>query len=329
MDMTIKEVAKQAGVSTATISRVINNTGVVQKETRDKILRTIKELGYKPSTRQQIRSSGAAPLKHKNIALIWTGDSAVAFSETAREMVLGVLHQLQSLGAELTVDYITESDHIPKCIRDGKIDGVLLHGPEPSAAICERLRQFPVVWMLQAGSVEFGDHVQPNHNIFGRISAKHLIEQGCQQLCCISFTREHIDPPYWQSRANGFVNCAKVQQVNCSVLHCSADLKESEREARSKELIDAFEKISPAPDGLFVANDFGNLIHSELMRRGITPMKDLLVIAGDVSAHPKVIDLHLFIKELGQLSVDSLLWRIKNPNMPIVTHSIPPELMIP
>lgn len=129
MDMTIKEVAKQAGVSTATISRVINNTGVVQKETRDKILRTIKELGYKPSTRQQIRSSGAAPLKHKNIALIWTGDSAVAFSETAREMVLGVLHQLQSLGAELTVDYITESDHIPKCIRDGKIDGVLLHGP--------------------------------------------------------------------------------------------------------------------------------------------------------------------------------------------------------
>ncbi|MDB2507081.1 hypothetical protein N9X20_06005, partial [Opitutales bacterium] len=118
-------------------------------------------------------------------------------------------------------------------------------------------------------------------------------------------------------------------QVNCSVLHCSADLKESEREARSKELIDAFEKISPAPDGLFVANDFGNLIHSELMRRGITPMKDLLVIAGDVSAHPKVIDLHLFNKELGQLSVDSLLWRIKNPDMPIVTHSIPPELIIP
>lgn len=154
--MTIKEVAKQAGVSTATISRVINNTGVVQKETRDKILRTIKELGYKPTTRQQIRSSGTARLKHKNIALIWTGDSAVAFSETARAMVLGVLHQLQALGAKLTVDYITESVQIPQCIREGKIDGVLLHGPEPSAAICERLRHFPVVWMLQSGSLEFG-----------------------------------------------------------------------------------------------------------------------------------------------------------------------------
>ena len=327
--MTIKEVAKQAGVSTATISRVINNTGVVQKETRDKILRTIKELGYKPTTRQQIRSSGTSSLRHKNIALIWTGDSAVAFSETARAMVLGVLHQLQALGAELTVDYITESGHIPKCIREGKIDGVLLHGPEPSAAICERLRQFPAVWMLQSGSVEFGDHVQPNHNFIGRMSAKHLIEQGCQQLCCISYTRELTDPPYWQSRANGFVNCAKVQQVNCSVLHCSADLEGSEREARAKELIDAFEAFSPAPDGLFVANDFGNLIHSELMRRGITPMKDLLVIAGDVSAHPRVIDLDFFSKELGQLSVDSLLWRIKNPEMPIVAHSIQPKLIIP
>jgi LacI family transcriptional regulator len=327
--MTIKEVAKQAGVSTATISRVINNTGVVQKETRDKILRTIKELGYKPTTRQQIRSSGASSLKHKNIALIWTGDSAVAFSETARAMVLGVLHKLQALGAKLTVDYITESGHIPQCIREGKIDGVLLHGPEPSAAICERIRQLPVVWMLQAGSVEFGDHVQPDHNYIGRISAKHLIEQGCQQLCCISYTRELTDPPYWQSRANGFVNCAKVQQINCSILHCSSNQVDSERHTRAKELVDAFEKISPAPDGLFVANDFGNLIHNELMRRGITPMTDLQVIAGNVSAHPKVIDLDFFSNELGQLSVDTLLWRIKNPEMPIVTHSIQPKLILP
>ena len=327
--MTIKEVAKQTGVSTATISRVINNTGVVQKETRDKILRTIKELGYKPTTRQQIRSSGASSLKHKNIALIWTGDSAVAFSETARAMVLGVLHKLQALGAKLTVDYITESGHIPQCIREGKIDGVLLHGPEPSAVICERLRQLPVVWMLQSGSVEFGDHVQPDHNYIGRISAKHLIEQGCQQLCCISYTRELTDPPYWQSRANGFVNCAKVQQINCSILHCSSNQVDSERHTRAKELVDAFEKISPAPDGLFVANDFGNLIHNELMRRGITPMTDLQVIAGNVSAHPKVIDLDFFSNELGQLSVDTLLWRIKNPEMPIVTHSIQPKLILP
>jgi LacI family transcriptional regulator len=327
--MTIKEVAKQAGVSTATISRVINNTGVVNKRTRDKILRIIKELSYKPTTRQKIRSSGASSLKHKNIALIWTGDSAVAFSETARTIVMGVLHQLQALGAKLTVDYITESGHIPQCIREGKIDGVLLHGPEPSAAICERLRQLAVVWILQSGSVEFGDRVQPNHNILGRISATHLIEQGCQQLCCISYTRSHTDQPYWQSRANGFVNCAKVRQANCTVLHCSANQEDSERHTRAKELVDAFEKISPAPDGLFVTNDFGNLIHGELIRRGITPMKDLMVIAGDVSEHPKVIDLRLFNKELGQLSVDSLLWRIKNPDMPIVTHSIPPELIIP
>ena len=327
--MTIKDVAAKAGVSTATVSRVMNNTGFVQAETREKILLTIKKLGYKPTTRQQIRSSSVSALKHKNIALIWTGDSAVAFSETARAMVLGVLHKLQALGAKLTVDYITESGHIPQCIREGKIDGVLLHGPEPSRAICDRLRQFPVVWMLQAGSIEFGDHVQPNHNYIGRISAKYLIQQGCQQLCCISYTRAHTDPLYWQSRANGFVNCAKVQQIKCSVLHCPENREDSEREAQAKELIDAFQKISPTPDGLFIANNLGNHIHNELMRRGITPMKDLPVIAGNVSARPKVIDLDFYSNELGQLSVDALLWRIKNPEMPIVTHSIQPKLILP
>jgi len=143
--MTIKKVALEAGVSTATVSRVLNNTGVVQNETREKILRAIDKLGYKPSSRQKIRSSTVAPLKHRNIAMIWTGPSEAAFSETGQKMVLGILNSLQPLGANLTVDHISAPDHIPQCLTEGKIDGVLLHGPEPSPAICARLRQFPAV----------------------------------------------------------------------------------------------------------------------------------------------------------------------------------------
>ena len=46
---TIKEVAKAAGVSTATVSRVINNNGYVNEETKVKVLKAIKELEYKPN----------------------------------------------------------------------------------------------------------------------------------------------------------------------------------------------------------------------------------------------------------------------------------------
>lgn len=48
---TIKQVAKVAGVSTQTISRVINDRPDVAPETRERVQQVIKELGYQPSTR--------------------------------------------------------------------------------------------------------------------------------------------------------------------------------------------------------------------------------------------------------------------------------------
>lgn len=47
---TIKDVAKKSGVSIMTVSRVINNTSYVKKETREKVLKTIKELNYHPNS---------------------------------------------------------------------------------------------------------------------------------------------------------------------------------------------------------------------------------------------------------------------------------------
>jgi DNA-binding LacI/PurR family transcriptional regulator len=45
----IKEVAKKAGVGIATVSRVINNSGYVKKETREKIEKVIKDINYMPN----------------------------------------------------------------------------------------------------------------------------------------------------------------------------------------------------------------------------------------------------------------------------------------
>lgn len=48
MAVNIKDVAREAGVSIATVSRVINGSNKVKEETRIKVLRVIKKLGYKP-----------------------------------------------------------------------------------------------------------------------------------------------------------------------------------------------------------------------------------------------------------------------------------------
>lgn len=63
MKVTISDVAKLAGVSTATVSHTINNTRYVSNETKEKVYRAIEELGYTPdappavSARERKRSS--------------------------------------------------------------------------------------------------------------------------------------------------------------------------------------------------------------------------------------------------------------------------------
>lgn len=46
--MNIKEIARRAGVSSATISRVLNNSGYVKEETRQKVLKAVEEYNYVP-----------------------------------------------------------------------------------------------------------------------------------------------------------------------------------------------------------------------------------------------------------------------------------------
>lgn len=58
--MKLEDVARQAGVSTATVSRVLNNIGVVKISTRARVLRTVKEMKYSPDMNARALASGAS-----------------------------------------------------------------------------------------------------------------------------------------------------------------------------------------------------------------------------------------------------------------------------
>ena len=55
MKVTISDVARLAGVSTATVSHTINQTRYVSEETRDKVYAAIRELGYTPDASARVR----------------------------------------------------------------------------------------------------------------------------------------------------------------------------------------------------------------------------------------------------------------------------------
>lgn len=335
--VTIQDVAEQAGVSTATVSRMINENGFVSPEVKAAIQAVIQATGYNPTRRRRTADLAASVLKTGNATLIWTTSQEIQMSNSGRDLMLGLTEGLRKINASLNVDYIDSSGTIPHSLQNGSIDGVFIHGPAPKASALKYLKKFPVVWLLQQGAKDYGDRVQPDHRHAGTIAAQHLIDHGCQNLCCI--TTRSANSEYAQTRGDSFLKRASEQQITTTVLEhdtpAPAKATPTVQRTIAVEMAAAFAKLSPRPDGLFVTSDLGPYVHIELTKLGIIPMKDVQMVAGDTNIcaqfplTPEPATIRIFSKRIGRQAVELLLQRIKNPDMPQLTCTLKPELELP
>ena len=94
--MNIREVAKRAGVSTATVSRVVNEGGNVREATRVKVAAAIKALGYSPN----LAARSLASARSIRIGLLYSNPSAAYLSE----FLVGSLEQSSLSGCQLVIE---------------------------------------------------------------------------------------------------------------------------------------------------------------------------------------------------------------------------------
>ena len=287
--------------------------------------------------RRRVLSDKLSKLTIKNVLMIWNIETVYESTLTGQLMMQGITEALHTIGSNLMVDHIYGVEKAPPFLKSGQLDGVFFHGSSPSTAIYNKLRKHPMVWLLKLGSFEFGDRVKPDHPLAGEISCDWLVQQGCRNLCCMSYTV--TGSHFANARADRFLSRAKEMRVKSGLLveaipSYSAKLQ-ADQTTIASNLVEQFIHLDPRPDGLFVANELGPYIHTELMTRGIVPMKDLPVIAGgeDICAghhlDPMPATIRIFSPQIGRQAIETLLQRIKNPDMPQVTCSLKPELVIP
>ena len=122
MKVTISDVARLAGVSTATVSHTINNTRYVSGETKEKVYQAIAELGYTPDASARSFRTG----KKKTIGFI-VPDISNKFSAT---MIEAVEHQLSARGYHLiianTKENMEREENTIRLLTAGLVDGLLI-----------------------------------------------------------------------------------------------------------------------------------------------------------------------------------------------------------
>jgi LacI family transcriptional regulator len=194
---TIGDVANRAGVSTATVSRVINNTGLVAQNTRKLVLEVIEELNYRPQSAAQILASK----KTNTIGLLFQTISGEFFSPLLR----GIERGAQENGYNLLI-YSTQNSQnsdvvFPLPIGEHNTDGVLIYVNSLNRAELNRFTQinFPVVLIHQTPPKGLQIPCVTIENKSGaRRMVDHLIEaHDYHQIAFLSGSADQEDT-YWR-----------------------------------------------------------------------------------------------------------------------------------
>ncbi|RDI90893.1 transcriptional regulator [Thermosipho africanus Ob7] len=326
MKVNIKRVAEEAGVSTATVSRVINGSDRVKEETRKKVLRVIKKLGYKPM-----------PALRKIADLNYTIGVLVPnlVGDHYNEMVMAIEDYASKNGFELIVSIPKMLPESERYVLDQffkrKIDGVILCELYTGVTYLEPFLKSGVPIVALDYNIEdiTCDSVNVNNKQGAFIAMNHLYENGHRKILFIR--GPHLSPAALE-REKGVLKFLKKHD-DVEVFY--SEFEGYEPEIGYESVIAHLEKYGKNFTAIFTINDWtatGAL--SALYEKGLKVPEDISLVGFDDAPYVKYIVPPLTtIKqprwEMGQTAAQLLIERIQNKGSNIPKNVIlQPQLIV-
>jgi DNA-binding LacI/PurR family transcriptional regulator len=343
--MSIVRVAKYAGVSTATVSRVLNSVPVVSEETVRNVRAALEALKYDPFEVKRGPKPGsrrAVPARKVGMIAVMTVGihrEKLRFPVTSG-VVESITRSAKQSGVRVLLDEMPDLRDMSAIIRDHEVDGavVFLADEAPLDVLEQMHRQVPIVWAMggQAGPVPV-DHVSENNIAIGYLAHQYLYDRGSRHMAFLTTVPQKRNA---MQRGQAIFGAAAEMSHPCVGLILGdstvyAGLYGANAIVREtlSELVDAFAALSPRPTGLFIDRDSTTArVYPMLARHGIQPGRDVTIVSCDneevaLSAlYPRPASIDLGAAELGCRVVRRLLLRIENREEPPVFIQTMPRL---
>jgi LacI family transcriptional regulator len=198
--VTIYDVAREAGVSMATVSRVVNNNPNVKPQTRKKVYEAIERLGYRPNA----VARGLASKKTTTVGVVIPDIANAIFAEVARgiEDIANMYHyNIILCNADKRKD---KEIRVINTLLEKQVDGLLFMGGAVTDEHIQAFKTSNVPIVLCATTDEKGTipSVDINHEAAAFDAVNRLIEEGHKSIAMISGTLQ--DPANGYARYQGF-----------------------------------------------------------------------------------------------------------------------------
>lgn len=191
-----KDVAKRAGVSQTTVSRVLNNPQAVRQKTIDKVNHAIQELGYRPNSIARSLVSNQT----KTIALI----SGPLSNPFFMEATTAIVNYANEKGYRIHVYFENQwnQEETYDGVFETKVDGIILCSILYEDQIFEELKSLntPLV-MFNRKHKEPCNFIEIDNEEAGYIATKHLIDLGHRNICWIG---SHLNMSTFSGRFKGY-----------------------------------------------------------------------------------------------------------------------------
>ena len=321
MSVTIKEVAKKAGVSTATVSRVLNNVGPVDEETRRRVLEVAKKLHYTPNAMGRSLSTRRTDA----IGLVLPDLYGEFFSEVIR-------------GADQTAQQhryhlLVSSSHTTRLalegalqVMRGRVDGLIIMSPHLDVhTLRDNLsKTVPVVLLNCHVADNSFDSFNVDNFAGARQMVRHLIAHGHRRIAIIKGTEKNLDA---EERLRGYREALRMEQVEP---HEDFEIGGDFSEASGYDAVPKILTQAYRPTAIFAANDsmaLGAL--SALREIGVTVPEEMALAGFDDIPmarylSPALSTVHVAISDLGALAVQKLVQALEQKNGHVKQHALVP-----
>jgi LacI family transcriptional regulator len=321
-NITIRDVAREAGVGVGTVSRVLNS-GSVKEDTRKKVLETIERLGYKPNFFARTLAGG----KSNRILTIMPEVQ----SEFHWRILESFDHELDKENFQSIIYPLISRKRYDALINNHsfaqEVEGVVIMTITPHIFDGGIEINSPIVLIE-----EKSDHhscVYLNNRNGGRIVANHLLERNVTNFYAIysSAANPFIKNEHMKDRIVGFrdtLNDAGESFEEDHVVY--ADFRLGPSNKQIKKMLT--ENKRP---GIFAMTDnFALLVLQVASTIGLIPGKDFFLIGYDNQSWTEKAGLTTIeqpIEEFGKMGAKLLIEKIKNPDSPIRQIEFPPLLI--
>ena len=323
---TIKDVARLAGVSTTTVSHVINKTRFVAETTQERVLEAVNELNYAPSAVARSLKCNST----NTIGMLVTQSTNLFFSE----VIDGVESYCYRQGYTLILCntggiYEKQRDYI-RMLAEKRVDGILVMCSDLTEELSEMLnkhKDIPKVVMDWGPDTSQADNIIDNSEEGGYLATKYLIDHGHTQIACLS---GHFEKAVCKERIQGF-----KRAMNQAQLDINEDwILEGNFECDTAVLAaDQLVAMDNRPTAIFCFNDTMALgLMSRLQQKGIRIPEDISVIGYDNIElaeyfSPPLTTVHQPKRRLGKNAFEILLKRIKDKEHEKRVFEMHPEVV--